>query len=54
MAQSQNSRCTFGSRPPAKSAGRVAGHHPEAAAELVDALRMDRFLVTALNVLTLY
>ena len=54
MAQSQNSRCTFGFPPLARSVGRVAGHHPEAAAELVDALRMDRFLVAALNVLTLY
>ena len=53
MAQSQNSRCTFGFPPRAKGLGRVAGHHPEAAAELVDAPRMDRFLVTALNVLTL-
>ncbi len=40
--------------PAAKSVGRVAGHHPEAAVEFVDALRMDRFLVAALNVPTLY
>jgi len=40
--------------PAGEKRGRVARHHPEPAAEFVDALRMDRFLVGALNVLTLY